>query len=119
MLPTKNDVETHYSITLKEATYLYSSGKKTMQEISYEMNKKYKLPENHSINQMTLSNYNKRKIINTSPVKIGPKPALPSNLLDSSISCLNVQVIKDRRVSSKSMKAIIGATIKNTTFTKS
>ncbi len=74
------------------------------------MNEKYKLPKGRSINQMTLFNYNKKKIINESPIKQGPKPALPSTLLDL-LQChvCMCQLPGTGKCWPKLMKAIIGA----------
>ncbi len=88
-----------------------------MQKIANKMNEKYELPKGRSINRMTLSNYNKKKIINKSPIKQGPKPALPSNLLDLLQCHVSMcQLSGTGECRPKSMKAIIGAAIKNTPF---
>ncbi len=69
---------------------------------------------------MTLSNYNKMKTINKSPIKRGPKPTVSSTLLDL-LWCHDsmCQLSGTGECWTKSMKAIIGAARKKSHFKES
>ncbi len=117
MLAYKNDVEGRYKLALKEGTTLYSKGGISMAKVCVAMNKKYDLPKTRQLNRMTLSNYCRpeRALVNTSPLKRGPRGGLPLvflQLLEAHVSMC--QLSSNGEVKPKKLKALIGAAINNT-----
>ncbi len=70
----KKDDGECYKLALKEATTIAVQGKKSLQLICNELNKKYNLQGKRKLNKMTLSIYVRAKKVNESPLKKGPRP---------------------------------------------
>ena len=111
------DIADKYNDSLKEGATLYinEGGYVSYAKIVTMLNAKYNLVGKRKLNSMTLSNYVNRDMIGTSPLKKGPKPKVPPELLDFlnwHVSMTQLTGMEEGKA--RTLKTMIGAVIWNT-----